>query len=220
VRWPHRRRAHFLFLFHLFAGGAEPIDRTIEVDQVDRPLRARGSGSTTPGSPSTETVSAACSLSDISGLARWCSLSLGGWSPKALARRISTGSGRLGGAAAAGRTMVMSPAAPNSVLAYSVRGELELGRSGRSQRATGSSTTLAPLRSTVTARVNPLDHRLACARPTFTHLITVSRARGWSERGVRWPHRRRADSFSSIRWRGGADRPHHRGRPGRPAAAS
>jgi hypothetical protein len=24
-------------------------------------------------------------------------------------------------------------------------------------------------------------------------LITVSRARGWSEQGVRWPHRRRAD---------------------------
>jgi hypothetical protein len=46
-------------------------------------------------------------------LARWCSLSLGGWSPKTLARRISTCSGRLGGAAAAGRTMVMSPAAPS-----------------------------------------------------------------------------------------------------------
>src|SRR5437764_1359920 len=38
-------------LFHLFAGGAESIDRTIEVDQVDRPLRARGSLSTTPPSP-------------------------------------------------------------------------------------------------------------------------------------------------------------------------
>src|SRR5207249_11033707 len=47
----------------------------------------------------------------------------------------------------------------------------------------------------------------------LTHLITVSRARGWSEQGVRWPHRRRADSFSPIRWRGGGDRPHHRGRP-------
>ena len=38
-------------LFHLFAGGAEPIERTIEVDQVDPPLRARGSLSTTPPSP-------------------------------------------------------------------------------------------------------------------------------------------------------------------------
>ena len=47
------------------------------------------------------------------GLARWCSLSLGGWSPKTLARRSSTCSGRLGGAAAAGRTMVMSTAAPS-----------------------------------------------------------------------------------------------------------
>ncbi len=49
-------------------------------------------------------------------LASWCYLSLGGWSPKTLARRISTCSGRLGGAAAAGRTMVMSPAAPDSFL--------------------------------------------------------------------------------------------------------
>ena len=48
-------------------------------------------------------------------LARWwCSLSLGGWSPKNPARRSSTCSGRLGGAAAAGRTMVRSPAAPDS----------------------------------------------------------------------------------------------------------
>ena len=59
---------------------------------------------------------AACSLSDISGLARRCSLSLGGWSPKTLARGISTCSGRLGGAADAGRTMEMSPAAPDSFL--------------------------------------------------------------------------------------------------------
>ena len=49
-------------------------------------------------------------------LARWCSLSLGGWSPKNPARRSSTCSGRLGGAAAAGRTMVRSPAAPDSFL--------------------------------------------------------------------------------------------------------
>ena len=47
-------------------------------------------------------------------LARWCSLSLGGWWPRNPARRISTCSSRLGGAAAAGRTMVMSPAAPDS----------------------------------------------------------------------------------------------------------
>ena len=48
-------------------------------------------------------------------LARWwCSLSLGGWSPKNPARRSTTCSGRLGGAAAAGRTMVRSPAAPDS----------------------------------------------------------------------------------------------------------
>jgi hypothetical protein len=52
----------------------------------------------------------ACFLSGISG---WFSLSLGAWVPKNLARRsmasaargCSTGSGRLGGAAAAGRTM-------------------------------------------------------------------------------------------------------------------
>ena len=48
-------------------------------------------------------------------LARWwCSLSLGGWSPKNPARRSKTCSGRLGGAAAAGPTMVRSPAAPDS----------------------------------------------------------------------------------------------------------
>jgi protein ImuB len=45
-------------------------------------------------------------------LARWCSLSLGGWWPKTPARRISTCSGR---AAAAGRTMVRSPAAPSPI---------------------------------------------------------------------------------------------------------
>src|SRR5436305_1262952 len=61
-------------------------------------------------------------------------------------------------------------------------------------------------RSAEIARVNSLAH---------------PRARARTEReGVRWPHRRRADSFSPLRWRGGADRPHHRGRPGRPAAAS
>jgi hypothetical protein len=47
-------------------------------------------------------------------LASWCSLSLGGWWPRNPARRMPTCSGRLGGAAAAGRTMVMSPAAPDS----------------------------------------------------------------------------------------------------------
>jgi hypothetical protein len=44
----------------------------------------------------------------------------------------------------------MSPAAPDSFFAYSVRGELELGRSGRSQRAPGSSPTLAQFRRTET----------------------------------------------------------------------
>jgi len=43
-----------------------------------------------------------------------CSLSLGAWVPKNLARRIKTCSGRLGGAAAAGRTLVRSPAAPSA----------------------------------------------------------------------------------------------------------
>ena len=38
MRWPHRRRAD-TFL-DLFAGGAEPIERTIEFDQVDGPVRA------------------------------------------------------------------------------------------------------------------------------------------------------------------------------------
>ena len=38
-------------------------------------------------------------------LARWCSLSLGGWWPRNPARRSTTCSGRLGGAAAAGRTI-------------------------------------------------------------------------------------------------------------------
>src|SRR5450631_2261967 len=99
-------------------------------DRSDRRCgRCGATGSTAPTALIESRVdwAAACSLSDISGLARWCSLSLGGWSPKALARRISTCSGRLGGAAAAGRTMVMSPAAPDSFFAYSVRGELELG---------------------------------------------------------------------------------------------
>ena len=41
----------------------------------------------------------------------------------------------------------------------------------------------------------------ALGLPALTNLITVSRARGWSEQGVRWPHRRRADSFSPLRWR-------------------
>jgi hypothetical protein len=50
----------------------------------------------------------------------------------------------------------------------------------------------------------------------FTNLITVSRARGWSEQAVRWPHRRGADNFSPLRragWRR-FDRPQHRRRPG------
>src|SRR2546421_1286188 len=40
VRWPHRRRADSFFI--LFAGGAQPIDRTVELYQADRPVRARG----------------------------------------------------------------------------------------------------------------------------------------------------------------------------------
>jgi len=65
-------------------------------------------------------------------------LSLGGWSPKTLARRSSTCSGRLGGAAAAGRTMVMSPAAPDSFFSdIPVR-----GRKRRKVKATQQSPVL------------------------------------------------------------------------------
>src|SRR5450755_2238185 len=88
-------------------------------DRSDRRCGRCGATGSTALIESRVDWAAACSLSDISGLARWCSLSLGGWSPKtlapkALARRLSTCSGRLGGAAAAGRTMVMSPAAADS----------------------------------------------------------------------------------------------------------
>ena len=42
--------------------------------------------------------------------------------------------------------------------------------------------------------------------PALTNLITVSRARGWSEQGVRWPHRRRADKQFVFRlFAGGAE---------------
>src|ERR1700676_4356047 len=72
----------------------------------------KGRAKTASGAP-------ACFLSGISG---WFSLSLGAWGPKKLARRsfgflvsaarcCATGSGRLGGAAAAGRTMARAPAA-------------------------------------------------------------------------------------------------------------
>jgi hypothetical protein len=55
------------------------------------------------------------------------------------ARRISTCSGRLGGAAAAGRTMVMSPAAPDSfAVIFRFGATMELGRSER--------PTMRPLR--------------------------------------------------------------------------
>ena len=60
----------------------------------------RGSPCATPRSATARRwVSAVLSLRHFR-LARWCSLSLGAWLPKILARRILTGSGRLGGAAA------------------------------------------------------------------------------------------------------------------------
>src|SRR5450759_2479814 len=55
--------------------------------------------------------------------------------------------------------------------------------------------------------------------PALTRLLTLYARARRTEQGVAMAHRRRADSFSPIRWRGGGDRPHHRGRPGRPAAA-
>ena len=80
----------------------------------------RGSLATRGVAPKQHGGSPACFLSGISG---WFSLSLGAWVPKNLARRrmasaarcCSTGSGRLGGAAAAGRTMERSPAAPSPI---------------------------------------------------------------------------------------------------------
>ncbi len=53
-------------------------------DRSDRRCgRCGATGSTAPTALIESRVdwAAACSLSDISGLARWCSLSLGGWSP-------------------------------------------------------------------------------------------------------------------------------------------
>ena len=68
-------------------------------------------------------------------------LSLGGWWPTTPARRISTCSGRLGGAAAAGRAMVMSPAARDS---FSV-----ILRFGADDGATGSTAPTALIESRV-----------------------------------------------------------------------
>ena len=78
----------------------------------------RGSSPTRWVAPKQHRGSGVLSLRHFSG---WFSLSLGAWVPKNLARRsfgllvsaarcCSTGSGRLGGAAAAGRTMERSPA--------------------------------------------------------------------------------------------------------------
>jgi hypothetical protein len=74
------------FLFRVLPGGAVELAGRSRAAPGVVDLRRRGSMSS--------------SLSRFSGW-RSRSLSLGGWSPKTLARRISTCSGRLGGAAAA-----------------------------------------------------------------------------------------------------------------------
>src|SRR5439155_968134 len=53
--------------------------------------------------------------------------------------------------------------------------------------------------------------------PALTHLLTLARGRGRSERVCDGPTGAAPILFHLIRCRGGADRPHHRGRPGRPA---
>ena len=83
-------------------------------------------------------------------LASWCSLSLGGWWPSNPARRISTcrltRTRRLvGAAAAAGRTMVMSPAAPDSfVVIFRVGADAAAANElrGRRRRQPGSKAAL------------------------------------------------------------------------------
>ena len=41
--------------------------------------------------------------------------------------------------------------------------------------------------------------------PALTRFVTLTRARGWSQQGgVRWPHRRRADSIFVLTFAGGA----------------
>src|SRR5205085_1211217 len=115
----------------------------------------------------------------------------------------------------AGRSRSTAPSRSTRSTGRCEPGGLFRPEARRRGTATGLPAALAPRlggsvsgadRSAEIARVNSLAHPLARART--------------EREGVRWPHRRRADSFSPLCWRGGADRPHHRGRPGRPAAAS
>ena len=88
ARFGRRRRCHFLWRW--LAGGAG---------------RARGSASPRPACNGVVMVSPACSRSGISGwdfgLARWCSLSIGGWQPSGAAAPTISFFMIAGGAAAA-----------------------------------------------------------------------------------------------------------------------
>ena len=126
---PFKFGRHFFLAELLFADSGRTLELGIGAD-ADVGFAwsgggdGAGAGRAQPATGSSTTIAKFCSTDSglVCGvlslrhfrLARWCSLSLGGWSPKNPARRISTCSGRLGGAAAAGRTMVMSPAAPDS----------------------------------------------------------------------------------------------------------
>ena len=103
------------------------------------------------------------------------------------ARRISTCSGRRGGAAAAGRTMVMSPAAPDSFsVIFWFGATMELGRSER--------PTMRPLWS-YRPTVSAVSIGLLSNSPALTILLTHSRARGADDRG----RRRRDASYGAAR---------------------
>src|SRR5258706_41463 len=41
--------------------------------------------------------------------------------------------------------------------------------------------------------------------PALTRFFPLTRARGWSQQGVRWPHRRRADSNFVLTFAGGTE---------------
>jgi hypothetical protein len=113
--WPHDGdvAAGGDFVLAIVRFGADDGARAIGATDAAAAVEVRGRRRRPPGSNAALRGSAACSLSDISG---WRA---GVLYPLAVvaaipARRISTCSGRLVGAAAGGRTMVMSPPAATS----------------------------------------------------------------------------------------------------------
>ena len=113
--WPHDGdvAAGGDFVLAILRFGADAGARAIGATDAAAAVEVRGRRRRPPGSNAALRGAAACSLSDISG---WRA---GVLYPLAVvaaipARRISTCSGRLVGAAAGGRTMVMSPPAATS----------------------------------------------------------------------------------------------------------